>query len=70
MIPLVRSCKQVTVLLVAREDRQLGRIDRLALRLHMLVCSTCPNFERQMLVVRDGLRRWRNYEDSDHAARP
>ena len=56
-----RTCKEVTVLLVAREDRQLPAIERLALRLHLAVCTACPVFERQLLTMRNALQRWRHY---------
>jgi hypothetical protein len=61
MMPLRRTCKEVAALLVAREDRALGLADRLALRLHLAACDACPKFERQMLMLRNGLRQWRNY---------
>jgi len=60
---LRRTCKEVTVLLVAREDRQLPAIERLALRLHLAVCTACPVFERQLLTMRNALQRWRHYTD-------
>jgi hypothetical protein len=58
---LRRTCKEVTVLLVAREDRGLPVIERLALRLHLAACTACPVFERQLLTMRKALARWRNY---------
>ncbi len=63
MMFLRRTCKEVTVLLVAREDRQLPAIERLALRLHLAVCTACPVFERQLLTMRNALQRWRHYTD-------
>ena len=63
MMFLRRTCKEVTVLLVAREDRQLPAIERLALRLHLAVCTACPVFERQLLTMRNALQRWRHYAD-------
>jgi hypothetical protein len=66
--PLKRSCKEITALVVAREDRHLGLADRLALRIHMTICDACPRFERQMLTLRNGLRAWRNYGGPDEAA--
>jgi hypothetical protein len=60
---LSRSCKEVVELLVAREDRSLGLIDRVALRVHLAMCKACPRFERQMLTMRNGMRQWRNYTD-------
>lgn len=65
MISLHRTCKEVAAILVAREDRKLGVADRLALRLHMVICDACPRFERQMLTMRNGLRQWRNYSEPD-----
>jgi hypothetical protein len=63
MIPLRRTCKEVTALLVAREDRQLPLAERLALRLHLAACHACPVFERQVLTMRNALQRWRHYSD-------
>lgn len=60
-LPLMRTCKQAAALLVAREDRTLGLSDTLALRLHLLACKTCPQFENQILTMRLAMRRWRHY---------
>ena len=62
MIRLKRSCKEVTALVIAREDRVLPWAERLALRLHMTICSACPRFERQILTMRNAMRPWQNYE--------
>lgn len=62
---LRRTCKEVAELLIAREDRPMDFADRLALRLHLLACDTCPKFERQVLSMRNGLKQWRNYTSSD-----
>ena len=70
MMPLNRTCKQVAAILVAREDRQLALADRLALRIHMLICDACPRFERQMLTMRNGLRQWRNYQAPEDSEQP
>lgn len=60
---LRRTCKEVAALVVAREDRPLGLADRVALRLHLAACNACPAFERQVLVMRSALSRWRHYGD-------
>jgi Putative zinc-finger len=64
-MPLMRTCKEVATLLVAREDRALVWRERLALRLHLLVCKACPRFERQLLGMRNQLQAWRNYTTPD-----
>jgi hypothetical protein len=58
---LRRTCKEVAALLVAREDRELPALERVALRLHLAACRACPKFERQMLTMRHAMRHWRNY---------
>ena len=64
-MPFNRTCREVAALLVAREDRPLGLADRLALRMHMVICDACPRFERQMLTMRNSLQQWRNYTAPD-----
>ncbi|MCF8168747.1 MAG: zf-HC2 domain-containing protein [Rhodoferax sp.] len=64
-MPLHRTCKQVTALVIAREDRALPLPDRIALRIHMKLCDTCPVFERQILTMRNAMRQWRAYQASD-----
>lgn len=60
-IPLRRTCRQAAALLIAREDRTLGLSDTLALRLHLLACKKCPQFENQILTMRLAMDRWRRY---------
>lgn len=62
---LMKTCKEATVLLVAREDRALCLGDKFALRLHLLICKACPRFARQMLTLRNGMKEWRNYTTPD-----
>lgn len=65
VIPLRRTCKEATALMVAREDRTLYWADRVALRLHLLACKACPRFERQMLITQNCLKQWREYTEPD-----
>jgi hypothetical protein len=60
---LRRTCKEVAALLVAREDRALPAVERVALRLHLAACVACPKFERQLLIMRRAMDRWRHYQD-------
>ena len=62
-LPLMRSCKEVTALVIAREDRALPLAERLALRLHLAMCEACPRFERQLLTMRSAMGQWRNYTE-------
>ena len=58
---LCRTCREVAAMLIAREDRALSPPDRVALYLHLLACKACPQFERQVLTMRNAMRQWRNY---------
>jgi len=69
MTPFRRTCKEVTALVIAREDRALPWRDRLALRLHMAICAACPTFERQVFTMRNAMKQWRNYEGVEALAR-
>ena len=60
MMPLRRTCKEVSALLVAREDRALPLVERVALRFHLAACKACPVFERQLLTMRNAFQRWRH----------
>ena len=62
-LPLMRTCQEASALVIAREDRALPPVDRLALRLHLAICSACPRFERQVLTMRNAMRQWRHYTD-------
>lgn len=64
-LPLMRSCKEVTALVIAREDRQLPWMERAALRVHMAMCQACPRFERQVLTMRNAMKQWRGYTDGE-----
>jgi hypothetical protein len=66
---LRRSCKEVAALLVAREDRPLTLVQRMAVRFHLAACKACPVFERQLLLMRGAMGRWRNYVEDDSTPR-
>ena len=64
-LPLMRNCKEVTALVVAREDRDLPWAERAALRVHMAMCQACPRFERQVLTMRNAMKQWRGYSGDE-----
>lgn len=58
---LNRNCREVTALVLARQERELGLAERLAVRLHMVICQACPRFARQVALMRRAMPRWRAY---------
>ncbi|MEO6293991.1 MAG: hypothetical protein ABIO88_15375, partial [Burkholderiaceae bacterium] len=61
------TCKQAAALLVAREDRDIDFVDKVGLRLHLLACKACPNFEKQLLIMRNSMKQWRHYSNEGTA---
>ena len=59
-IPLMRTCQEAAALVIAREDRDLKLNDAVALKLHMLACKACPQFENQVLTMRAAMGKWRH----------
>jgi hypothetical protein len=58
---LRRTCQEAAALVIAREDRDLKLNDTVALKLHMLACKACPQFENQVLTMRAAMGKWRSY---------
>jgi hypothetical protein len=57
------TCREATRLVLAGEDRELLLLERLRLRVHMLICKACPNFQRQVDFMRSAMGQWRRYTD-------
>lgn len=53
----MKTCRDVHRLVIERQDRLLPWGDRIAVRVHLLMCSACRCFERQMVLLREALRR-------------
>lgn len=54
------TCKETSLLLSQAQERSLSRTERLALRLHLLLCKGCRNFRAQLDVLRIAIRRFRD----------
>lgn len=52
------NCRQATELMSQEQDRPLSLAERLGLRLHVLICTGCSNYRRQMGVLRAACRRF------------
>jgi hypothetical protein len=58
------SCKQVAKLISDSFDRQLPMRERMALRVHLWMCGMCSCYLRQMVRLREALRRYRDEIES------
>lgn len=50
------TCKEASHLLSEHQERPLGLRERWQLRLHLWICANCRRFERQLALLRQGLR--------------
>ena len=57
------SCKDVTRLLSESMDHSLPLGKRIGVRLHLLICKFCARYERQLLLIRETVRRLVATED-------
>jgi len=52
------SCKDVTQLISESMDHSLPLGKRIGVRLHLLMCKFCLRYERQLLLIRETVRRF------------
>jgi hypothetical protein len=55
---LKMTCEGAASLVSGSLDRRPTGLERLAMRLHLLVCPGCRRFERQMWFLRSVMARW------------
>jgi predicted anti-sigma-YlaC factor YlaD len=51
------TCREVHRLTSEGFDRDLSLIERVRMRLHLLVCDACRNFTGQMLLLRRAMQK-------------
>jgi hypothetical protein len=51
------TCREVHRLVSEGMDRDLSRVERTRMRLHLLVCTACMRFSGQMKLLRRALRQ-------------
>ncbi|HJV87201.1 MAG TPA: zf-HC2 domain-containing protein [Noviherbaspirillum sp.] len=59
------TCKEVHRLTSEGMDRQLSLVERMRVRMHLLVCTACQNFTAQMQLVRRAMRELLPPADQD-----
>jgi len=51
------SCDEATHILSDQQDRELTRLERWALKAHLISCIRCKRFRRQVAFLRDAAKR-------------
>jgi len=61
------NCQSVTRLLSESQERKLSMQERMSLKMHMMMCSGCHNFGKQMHILRQMGRTYAKgeYEQTD-----
>jgi predicted anti-sigma-YlaC factor YlaD len=57
------NCKQATALMSQGLDKKLSTPQQLGLKFHLMMCSGCRNFSRQMAFLRQGCRQFPSQHD-------
>ncbi|MBB4841544.1 hypothetical protein HNP55_000039 [Paucibacter oligotrophus] len=57
------NCREVTEMVLLAQEKPLSLSERLAVRLHLLICKACPRFLKQVELMRRASERWRHYSE-------
>ncbi|MDF7808394.1 zf-HC2 domain-containing protein [Pontiellaceae bacterium B12219] len=53
----MRTCKEISKLVSESLDRELPLRERMAMRLHLMMCSLCRTYSHQMRQLRSVLKK-------------
>ena len=60
-----RNCREVTRLVLERENRTLTIVERFAVRLHLGICLMCTRFTGQVQLMNRAMAQWKHYAEED-----
>jgi len=58
---IARNCRDITRLILQREDRTLSLVERLAVRFHLRICLMCTRFTGQVQLMNRAMGQWKQY---------
>jgi len=59
------NCHSATVTLSAAQERELALREKVELKLHLAVCRSCRNFDRQLEFLRQSMRAYADRPGDD-----
>ncbi|GAB4342783.1 MAG: hypothetical protein Kow0099_20610 [Candidatus Abyssubacteria bacterium] len=62
------SCEEVTRLVSESMDRRLPLSRRIPMRMHLRMCNLCAKYRRQLLMMRQAVRRYASEATADAGA--
>jgi len=60
-----RNCREVTRLVLERENRRLTLVERFAVRFHLGICVMCTRFTGQVQLMNRAMAQWKQYAERD-----
>jgi hypothetical protein len=63
-----RNCREVTRLVLERENRVLTVVERVAVRFHLSICLICTRFTGQLRLMNQAMAQWKHYAEHDEPA--
>ncbi len=66
----MRSCRDITALVSQGLDRKLNLSERLAINLHLMMCSRCRSFQRQTQFIRKAAQRYTEHLQNRSGKKP
>ena len=60
-----RKCREVTRLVLERENRPLTLVERIAVRLHLSICLMCTRFTGQVRLMNRAMAQWKHYAEDE-----
>lgn len=66
----MRSCREITELVSQGLDKKLSMGERLAIGLHVLLCSRCRNFQSQTQFIRKAARHYTEHLQNRSGKKP
>lgn len=64
------NCRDATRLMSEAQERSLALKDRMSLKMHVMMCSGCRNFGKQMHTLRHLARSFARGENESSAGNP
>ena len=58
------TCREVHRLVSEGQDRDLSLVEKIRVRLHLVICDACTTFDRQMRFLRRAMRRFEVPDDA------
>ena len=64
------TCREVHRLVSEGQDRELTLVEKIRMRLHLVICDACTTFNRQMRFLRHAMHKFEIPDDVPPAPAP